>query len=148
MVVIESDPTRQERPYREALAKLRASKLRPTRQRLALACLLFDGIERHVTAEGLHSDALRHGVRVSLATIYNTLHQFTHAGLLRQVVVDGARTYFDTNIGDHHHFYFEDSGELKDIPGASINVTGLPLMPEGYDQRRIEVIIRVAKPVR
>ncbi len=130
-----------EEPF--SIERLRGAGLRPTRQRLSLAELLFDGTNRHVTAEALHAEAQSAGIRVSLATIYNTLHQFTEVGLLRQVVVDGARTYFDTNIDDHHHFYFEDEGDLADIPGDSIEVTGLPPMPEGTAQARVDVIVRV-----
>src|ERR1700680_4045192 len=94
--------------------RLRKAGLRPTRQRLALAQLLFASGNRHVTAESLHEEAAGAGVPVSLATVYNTMHQFTAAGLLRQVTVDGSRTYFDTNIGEHHHFYCEDDGTLLD----------------------------------
>lgn len=137
-----------ERPYADALQRLRVSGLRPTRQRLALARLLFDQGDRHVTAEVLHAEALGNGVRVSLATIYNTLHQFTAAGLLRQVVVDGARTYFDTNVGDHHHFYVEEDGTLLDIPGSEVSVSGLPAAPQGYEPKRIDVIVRVARERR
>src|SRR5579871_2144950 len=98
------------------LERLRGAGLRPTRQRLALARLLYDGRDRHVAAEELHAEALAAKVRVSLATVYNTLHQFTEAGLLREIVVAGGRSYFDTNISEHHHFFFEDSGRLEDIP--------------------------------
>ena len=133
----------EQRPYGWALQRLRAAKLRPTRQRLALVRLLFSGCDRHVTAEALHGEALTQGIRVSLATIYNTLHQFTEAGLLRQVVVDGSRTYFDTNVGDHHHFFIEEDGALLDIPGSGIVVNGLPETPEGCTRGRIDVIVRV-----
>lgn len=126
-----------------SMKRLRASGLRPTRQRLALADLLFNGVKRHVTAEALHAEAQAAGIRVSLATIYNTLHQFTEVDLLRQVVVDGARTYFDTNTENHHHFYFEDEGNLADIPGDSIVVSGLPEIPEGTRQARVDVVVRV-----
>jgi Fur family iron response transcriptional regulator len=125
--------------------KLRQSGLRPTRQRVALSKLLFTGTDRHVTAEGLHSDALAAHIPVSLATVYNTLHQFTEAGLLRQVVVDGSRTYFDTNIGDHHHFYSEENGELIDIEGAAISVDGVPAPPPGSQVSRVDVVIRLCK---
>lgn len=134
-----------ERPYAQALQRLRAAGLRPTRQRLALVKILFEQGDRHVTAEVLHGEALGAGVRVSLATIYNALHQFTDAGLLRQVVVDGARTYFDTNIDDHHHFYLEEDGTLMDIPGDGITVSGLPDAPAGHAARRIDVIVRIAR---
>lgn len=136
----------EERPFAQALAKLRAVSLRPTRQRLALGRLLFEGGERHVTAESVHAEALGAGIGVSLATVYNTLHQFTEAGLLRQVVVDGAKTYFDTNISVHHHFYLEDEGELVDIPGTGIDISGLPPAPEGMVTKRVDVIVRVGRP--
>ena len=131
------------RPFANALEMLRAASLRPTRQRLALARLLFDTGDRHVTAEQLHGEALQASVPVSLATVYNTLHQFIDAGLLREVVVNPGRSYFDTNVSDHHHFFFEASGELVDIPGDRIGVTNLPTPPEGTAIRRIDVIIRV-----
>jgi Fur family iron response transcriptional regulator len=131
------------RPYSTVLARLRDAGLRPTRQRLGLAKLLFEGSERHVTAEALHSEALQARLPVSLATVYNTLHQFTGAGLLREVVVDSGRTYFDTNTGDHHHFYFEHDGTLADIPGEGIEVRGLPQAPDGGLVRRVDVIVRI-----
>src|SRR5690349_22383150 len=99
-----------DRPYAELLHRLRAAGLRPTRQRLALARLLFEKGDRHVTAEQLHGEALGAAVPVSLATVYNTLHQFIGAGLLREVVVSPGRSYFDTNVTDHHHFFYEDDG--------------------------------------
>ncbi len=131
------------RPYSGVIDRLRQAGLRPTRQRIALAKLLFEGGDRHVTAEELHGEALGGNVRVSLATIYNTLHQFTTAGLLRQVVVDSGRSYFDTNIADHHHFFFEESGRLQDIPGESVVVSSLPEPPGGAQVSRVDVIVRV-----
>jgi len=125
--------------------RLRKAGLRPTRQRRALAGLLFARGHRHVTAESLHEEAVAAGVPVSLATIYNTMHQFTHAGLLREVTVDGARTYFDTNIGDHHHFYCEDDGTLFDIDGAAIEVAGVPVPPHGAKVDRVDVIVRLKR---
>ncbi|MBX3445691.1 MAG: transcriptional repressor [Parvibaculaceae bacterium] len=133
----------QERPYAQTLTKLREAGLRPTRQRLALGRLLFDGGDRHVTAEALHDEAQKAGVSVSLATVYNTLHQFTSAGLLREVVVDSARTYFDTNIDDHHHFFFESDGALMDIAGNDVVIGSLPPAPEGMDVARVDVIVRL-----
>ena len=124
-------------------AKLRHSGLRPTRQRLALARLLFGRGHRHVTAEDLHDEARASGVRVSLATVYNTLHQFTAAGLLRSVTVEGSRSYFDTNTRDHHHFYSQEDGRLMDIEGGAIRVAGLPTPPEGSAVERIDVIVRL-----
>jgi len=104
---------------------------------------LFEQSDRHVTAERLHGEALSAGIRVSLATIYNTLHQFTEAGLLREVVVDSQRTYFDTNTSDHHHFFDECSGELTDIAGRNIVLAGLPQAPEGAEVTRVDVVVRV-----
>lgn len=133
------------RPFTNALELLRAAHLRPTRQRLTLARLLFEPGDRHVTAEQLHGEAVEAAVRVSLATVYNTLRQFIEAGLLREVVVNSGRSYFDTNVSDHHHFFFEDSGQLLDIPGESVTVSGLPKPPTGTAIRRIDVIVRVAR---
>src|ERR1700704_3211147 len=131
------------RPYSNVLERLRRVGLRPTRQRLALARLLFDQGNRHVSAEQLHGEAIDAAVRVSLATVYNTLHQFTAAGLLNEVVVEPGRSYFDTNVDNHHHFYFEDSGRLQDIPGDSILVSERPGAPAGPAIRRVDVITRL-----
>ncbi|WP_436644034.1 iron response transcriptional regulator IrrA [Microbaculum sp. FT89] len=133
---------------REVTELLRRAGLRPTRQRLSLGALLFDGVDRHVTAEMLHEQAIRASVPVSLATVYNTLHQFTHAGLLREVAVDGAKSYFDTNTRDHHHFYLEDENRLIDIAGGSIAVTGLPDTPEGMEITHIDVVVRVKQAAK
>ena len=131
------------RPFSHVLDRLRAVGLRPTRQRLALAKLLFDAGNRHITAEVLHAEALRANIRVSLATVYNTLHQFTSAGLLREIIVDSSRSYFDTNTTDHHHFFVEETGRLDDIPGDRIVISGLPEAPEGTAVKRVDVIVRV-----
>ena len=132
------------RPYRHAIQLLQQAGLRPTRQRIALAKLLFDGTDRHVSAEQLHTEAMNADIPVSLATVYNTLHQFTAAGLLREVVVEAGRSYFDTNTSDHHHFLFENNGTLKDIPSESILLGELPAPPEGSRVARVDVIIRLA----
>jgi Fur family iron response transcriptional regulator len=131
------------RPYSKTLERLRAAGLRPTRQRLALARLLFEGGDRHLTAEQLQAEAAGARIRVSLATIYNTLHQFTESGLLREVVVEPGRSYFDTNVGDHHHFFFEGSGRLEDIPGEKVQLGKLPKPPAGTRVSRVDVVIRV-----
>ena len=123
--------------------RLKTAGLRPTRQRVALAGLLFRKADRHVTAEQLHQEALAEKVRVSLATVYNTLHQFTDAGLLREVVVEAGRSYFDTNVSDHHHFFLVDSGRLVDIAGELIAVASLPDAPRGTAVERVDVIIRL-----
>jgi Fur family iron response transcriptional regulator len=132
-----------QRPYSGLIERLKAARLRPTRQRLALAKLLFDQGDRHITAEQLHGEAMAAQVRVSLATVYNTLHQFTGAGLLREVVVEAGRSYFDTNVTEHHHFFFEDSGQLQDIPGGDVRLAALPKAPEGARVSRVDVIIRL-----
>ena len=126
-----------------ALERLRAVGLRPTRQRLALARLLIESGDRHITAEQLHGEAAGADIRVSLATVYNTLHQFTEAGLLREVVVEPGRSYFDTNTTDHHHFFCDADGRLQDIPGEDVMVSGFPLPPLGTEICRVDVIIRV-----
>lgn len=138
-----SRTTGPERPFRDALQRLKAAGLRPTRQRLALTRILFENGHRHVTAETLHAEAKTAGVDVSLATIYNTLHQFTGVGLLREVVIDTGKAYFDTNTDDHHHFFFEDSGRLADIPGAEIAIANLPSTPMGMEVARVDVVIRL-----
>ncbi len=125
--------------------RLRHAGLRPTRQRVALANILFSSGHRHVTAESLHDEAVSAGVPVSLATIYNTLHQFTDAKLLSQVVVDATRTYFDTNTNDHHHFYCEDDSSLIDIEGEHIAVSGVPTPPKGSKVDRVDVIVRLRR---
>ncbi len=129
----------------EQTDKLRAVGLRPTRQRLALAMLLFGKEDRHITAEELHKEAAEAGATVSLATIYNTLHQFTGVGLLRELSIDGTRTYFDTNTSNHHHFYCEDDGVLVDIDAGSIAVSGVPQPPAGSKTKRVDVIVRISK---
>ena len=129
------------RPFSRVLDRLRAVGLRPTRQRLALAKLLFEVGNRHITAEVLHAEALRK-ISVSLATVYNTLHQFTSAGLLCEIIVDSSRSYFDTNTTDHHHFFVEETGRLEDIPGEEVVISGLPEAPKGTSVKRVDVIVR------
>lgn len=155
--------------------KLRSVGLRPTRQRIALGTLLFGGTEaadpnahshglagypadvpaavqsdahghdRHVTAEQLHSEADRAGFKVSVATVYNTLHQFTDCGLLREVVVEAGRSYFDTNTSRHHHFFETDTGRLIDIENSSITIDGLPDAPGGTEIERVDLVVRVRR---
>ena len=127
-----------------AVLKLRGAGLRPTRQRLILADLLFGGPDRHVTAEELHLEAMTRGARISLATVYNALNQFTAAKLLREVAIEGARTYFDTNTADHFHYSVESEGTLMDIENSGVTVEGLPLAPRGKRISRIDVIVRLS----
>lgn len=124
---------------------LRAAGLRPTRQRVALARVLFEGGHRHVTAESLHAEVKATPMPVSLATVYNTLNQFRDAGLLREVVVAPGRSYFDTNTGHHHHFFVETDGELHDFPSDEVTIAGLPAPPEGTKLSRVDVIVRVRR---
>jgi Fur family iron response transcriptional regulator len=112
---------------------------------MALGWLLFGKGDRHITAEMLYEEASRAKVPVSLATIYNTLHQFREVGLLRQVAVDGSKAYFDTNTTAHHHFFVEREGELLDIPGADVLVGNTPTAPEGYEIERVDVIVRLRR---
>jgi Fur family iron response transcriptional regulator len=125
-------------------AQLRHAGLRPTRQRVELSRVLFARGHRHISAEDLHAEAQSAGVRVSLATVYNALHQFTEAGLLREVAIDGTRTYFDTNVSDHHHFFVEGEGRLIDMPGG-LDIGALPEPPEGMEITAVEVVVRVRR---
>ncbi|MEE9347727.1 MAG: Fur family transcriptional regulator [Robiginitomaculum sp.] len=114
--------------------------LRPTRQRIALAAYLFDGVDKHVTAEELHRVM---GEGISLATVYNSIAAFTNAGLLHTLALDGGRIYYDTNITEHHHIYDITSGTLSDVPAEHISITGLPRLPKGKTLDSVDVIIRV-----
>jgi Fur family iron response transcriptional regulator len=132
-------------PLSDLRDKLRRVGLRPTRQRVSLGWLLFGKGDRHVTAELLYEEAIRARVPVSLATVYNTLHQFTQSGLLRQLLVDGSKAYFDTNPSEHHHFFLEEEGRLVDMPSEGVTVSELPAPPPGHEVAGIEVIVRLRK---
>ncbi|HKS62036.1 MAG TPA: Fur family transcriptional regulator [Xanthobacteraceae bacterium] len=132
-------------PWHDVKAMLRQVGLRPTRQRMALGWILFAKGDRHLTAEMLYEEATKAKVPVSLATVYNALHQFTDVGLLRQVAVDGSKTYFDTNVSDHHHFFVEGDNELVDIPNAEVLLDKLPSAPAGYEVARVDVVVRLKK---
>lgn len=123
--------------------KLRMAGLRPTRQRIALGALLFGNGDRHVSAEMLHAEALAAGEPISLATVYNTLHQFTEAGLLRELAIDANKAYFDTNTSNHNHFFLEAEGRLVDIPEGAIRVDGLPEPPQGMKISHVDVMVRL-----
>ncbi|MGE6783241.1 iron response transcriptional regulator IrrA [Ensifer adhaerens] len=125
--------------------RLRHSGLRPTRQRVALADLIFAKGDRHLTVEELHEEAVMAGVPVSLATVYNTLHQFTEAGMIRVLAVESAKTYFDTNVSDHHHFFVEGQNEVLDIPVSNIHIDNLPEPPEGMEISHVDVVIRLRR---
>jgi Fur family iron response transcriptional regulator len=126
------------------IERIRSAGLCPTQQRIALAKLLFQGENRHVTAEMLFKEAMSEKMTVSLATVYNTLHQFTEAGMLREITVDANRSYFDTNTKSHHHFYFEKDGKLGDIPDGMISVAKLPEAPEGTIIKSVDVVVTIA----
>jgi Fur family iron response transcriptional regulator len=126
------------------VALLRHAGLRPTRQRVELGGILFAKGHRHIAAEDLRAEAEEAGVRVSLATVYNTLHQFTQARLLREVAIDGGRAYFDTNTSDHHHFLVEGEGQLIDLVG-NVTIDPLPEPPEGMEIASVELIVRVRR---
>jgi Fur family iron response transcriptional regulator len=132
-------------PWHDVKAMLRDVGLRPTRQRMALGWILFAKGDRHLTAEMLYEEASKAKVPVSLATVYNTLHQFTEVGLLRQVAVDGSKTYFDTNTSAHHHFFVEGDNALVDIPDAGQIVGKMPPAPDGYEIARIDVVVRLRR---
>src|SRR5690242_14046517 len=132
-------------PWHDVKAMLRSVGLRPTRQRMALGWLLFGKGDRHLSAEMLYEEASRAKVPVSLATIYNTLHQFTEVGLLRQVGVDGSKAYFDTNVSEHHHFFLEDADAIVDIPNAEVMLGKMPEAPEGYEVARVDVVVRLRR---
>ena len=135
-------------PWHDVKSMLRGVGLRPTRQRMALGWILFAKGDRHLTAEMLYEEATKAKVPVSLATVYNTLHQFTDVGLLRQVAVDGSKTYFDTNVSQHHHFFVEGENDLLDIPNADVVVGKTPIPPEGYEVARIDVVVRLRRKGR
>jgi Fur family iron response transcriptional regulator len=126
-------------------ARLARAGLRPTAKRLQLAHVLFDGGDKHFTAEQAHEMATKAGMRMSQATVYNTLNQFAAAGLLNRIALDSKRTFFDTNTGDHHHIFYDDDGELVDVPLDQVQVVGTPALKPGESLRRVDVILRVAR---
>jgi Fur family transcriptional regulator, iron response regulator len=130
---------------RDLRDRLRGAGLRPTRQRLSLGWLIFAKGHRHLSAEALFEEASRSRLQVSLATVYNTLNQFTDAGLLREIAVDGTRTYFDTNIDEHHHFFIEDEARVIDIPASAVEVSDVPPAPEGFEIARVDVVVRLRR---
>jgi Fur family transcriptional regulator, iron response regulator len=132
-------------PYRDLLRRV---SLRPTRQRMVLAWILFSKGNRHVTAEMLYDEASKAKIPVSLATIYNNLHQFTEAGLVQQIAVDGSKTFFDTNTAAHHHFFLSGEHDLVDIPADEVVLGKMPEAPAGYEITRVDVVIRLRRKPR
>ncbi len=123
--------------------KLRKLGLRPTKIRMAIAGLLFDGHDKHVCVDDVIELAQAHKIKTSVASVYNTLNHFAAAGILRRITVEQGKAFFDTNLSSHHHFYFEDEQRLEDIPVADIKVTGLPELPEGRELKSIDVTVRI-----
>jgi Fur family iron response transcriptional regulator len=132
-------------PFHQVRLRLRKAGLRPTRQRLSLGWLLFAKGDRHLSAEMLFEEATRAKVTVSLATVYNTLHQFTEAGLLRELAMDGGKTFFDTNPSAHHHFFIEGEEAMIDVPAEAVAIDALPEPPEGMEITRVDVIMRLRR---
>ncbi|PLX38091.1 MAG: transcriptional repressor [Hyphomicrobiales bacterium] len=128
-----------------ATTLLRAAGLRPTRQRIALTLLLYGNGNRHLSAEQLHADAVAADIPVSLATVYNTLNQFTQAGLLRELAVDNSRAFYDTNTTEHHHFFVEGENEVLDVPDDCMHIEALPEPPEGMEITSVEVVVRLRR---
>ena len=145
-----SKPDQDQQPRQGSEERGRAwlvgAGLRPTRQRLALAELLVgDGRNRHVTAESLYDSAQHGTATVSLATVYNTLRAFCDAGLMREITVDGTKSYFDTNVSDHPHFFWEDSATLTDAPAEELEIRRLPQLPDGAELASVDVLIRLRR---
>ena len=133
-----------QRAYSQVIETLRQAGMRPTSQRLALAKILFENGHRHVTAESLYAEARDSFIPISLATVYNSLNQFTQSGLLREIIVDSQRCYFDTNTSDHHHFFCERTNTLEDIACDDVILSKLPAAPEGKSITRVDVILRIS----
>lgn len=120
--------------------------LRPTRQRLALAALLIgDGMNRHVTAEGLYAEARQAGEAVSLATVYNTMRAFCQAGLMQEITVDATRSFFDTRMDEHPHYFWEETSQITDAPVEDLVISKLPAAPAGTEMTRVDVVLRVRR---
>jgi Fur family iron response transcriptional regulator len=124
---------------------VKSAGLRPTRQRLAIGFLLFSGEHRHISADELRNDVQQAGVPLSLATVYNTLNQFADVGLVRRIAVGAGRTYFDTDVGDHQHFYIEEENRIIDIPPCSLRLGTLPAPPPGYRIANVDITIRLSR---
>jgi len=127
----------------KALKILKINKLRLTKQRISLVSNIFKFGNRHINADSLHNEMTDNGVKVSLATVYNTLHDLTKVGLLRHVKVNSNQNYFDTNIDAHHHFYDESNNSLIDISKEKINIKDIPLPPKNKKISEVEVIISI-----
>lgn len=132
-------------PWLDCSAMLRRHGLRPTRQRVVLARLLFAKGHRHVTAAGLHDEAIKARIPMSLATVYNTLNHFTEAGLLRRIGINATIAFFDTNPSRHHHFFIEGEQALYDIPPEAVSIAQLPEIPDGSEVAGVDVVVRLRR---
>ncbi|MBS0269726.1 MAG: transcriptional repressor [Proteobacteria bacterium] len=128
--------------------KLEDAGIRITRQRVELAQLLFRNGDRHFTADALYEEALSHNIPVSLATIYNTLQSFVTAGLIRRLAIDDDKAWYDTNVSEHHHLFFEDENCIYDIADGNVSITKMPDIPEGMEVSRVEVVVRLRRCAR
>ena len=129
-------------PYSIALKKIEESGIVPTKQRRILAKIMFQKGNRHISAENLFDEVKKQDRKISMATIYNTLKQFTNLGLIREIVVDKNKSLYDTNNRPHYHLYIEDEGKIHDIPTDNINID-LPSVPACLTIHNIDIIVRV-----
>lgn len=142
---VETPAKPDDRPWKKYKAVLQRSGLRPTRPRMVLSWILFSKGDRHITAEALYEEVVAAKIPISLATVYNTLNQFTEAGLLRQIGVDGSKSFFDTNPSDHHHFFIQSENALLDIPAADDLLDKIPQPPDGFEIARVDVVVRLRR---
>ena len=128
--------------YHQAIKKIESSGIRPTKQRRVLAKILFEKGNRHVSADELFHDVKKEDRKISMATVYNTLKQFTNLGLVREVVVDQNKSLYCTNHKSHYHLYIEDEGKIVDIPTKNIDLN-IPSIPACLQLYNIDVIVRI-----
>jgi len=126
---------------------LREHDITPTAQRVEIANVLFTRKE-HLSAEDVFVLVNGEAPRVSKATVYNTLGLFAAQGLIREVIADPDRTFYDPNTAPHHHFYDTATGKLTDIPAEAVEISRLPALPEGVQMEGVEVIVRVRPAAR
>ena len=128
--------------YHQAMKKIESSGIRPTKQRRVLAKILFEKGNRHLSADELFHDVKKEDRKISMATVYNTLKQFTSLGLVREVVVDQNKSLYCTNHKSHYHLYIEDEGKIVDIPTKNIDLN-IPSIPACLQLHNIDVIVRI-----
>ena len=128
--------------YHQAMKKIESSGIRPTKQRRVLAKILFENGNRHLSADELFHDVKKEDRKISMATVYNTLKQFTSLGLVREIVVDQNKSLYCTNHKSHYHLYIEDEGKIVDIPTKNIDLN-IPSIPACLQLHNIDVIVRI-----